>query len=67
MQIRLIWMNRSMPKAADAQRSGFSTENIRDGVCGSVGYAFAFTPSDGQLVEVDLLNLDAIFPEGDEL
>ena len=67
MEIRLIWMDRSMPMTADAQRSSFPTKNIRDGVGGGLGHALAFTLSDRQLVEVDLLNFDAIFPEGDEL
>lgn len=36
-------------------------------MCGSCGDGFAFTPSNGQLAEVDLLNLDPIFSKCDEL
>lgn len=56
-----------MPKAADAQRTGFSPEDVRDGVCGYAGYAFTFASSDCQLIEIDLLYFDPVFPEGDEL
>ena len=33
--------------------------------CG--GYKFSFTPSNRQLVEINFLNFDPIFPESDEL
>ena len=62
-------MNRSVPKSANAQRTGFPAEDVRNYVCGDVrfGYAFAFALSNGQLVEVNLLNFDSVFSESDEL
>lgn len=53
----------------DTQGRGFPAKNVRDGVYGGVcvGYAFAFTLSNGQLVEVDLLNFEAVFSKRDEL
>jgi len=55
-----------MPMAADAQRRGFPTKDVRNGVCGGGCHAFA-SPSNRQLTEVDLLNFDPIFSKGDEL
>jgi hypothetical protein len=53
--------------AADAQRRSFPTEDIRDGVYGGGSYTFAFTRSNRQLVEINLLNLDPVFSKSDKL
>ena len=62
-------MNRSVPKSSNAQRTSFPTKNIGDRVYGggSVGCALAFAFSNGQLVEINLLNFDPVFSESDEL
>jgi len=67
MQIHLIWTHRSVPMAAGAQRRGFPTQDVRNGVYGDGGYDFSFTPPDREFVQIDLLNLDPIFSECDEL